>query len=140
MSVRRDAGDGVAILGGGPAGLATAWALEALDCPYTLLEAAPAPGGNARTLRFGDFRYDTGPHRFHDRDPGATRRVVELLGDDLREIEAPSRIFWNGAFVVRYQTGPRLPAVTSLMTSALGLALRSGTSHSITVAPFVTRF
>src|SRR5439155_503937 len=71
----------------------------ALDCPYTLLEAAPAPGGNARTLRFGDFRYDTGPHRFHDRDPGATRRVVELLGDDLRAIEAPSRIFWNGAFV-----------------------------------------
>ena len=97
--MRRDTGDGVAILGGGPAGLATAWALEALDCPYTLLEAAPAPGGNARTLRFGDFRYDTGPHRFHDRDPGATRRVVELLGDDLRAIEAPSRIFWNGAFV-----------------------------------------
>jgi protoporphyrinogen/coproporphyrinogen III oxidase len=87
----------VAILGAGPAGLATAWALETLDCPYTLLEWAPEPGGNARTLRFGDFRYDTGPHR--DRDPEATRRVVEVLGDDLCPVEAPSRILWQGRFV-----------------------------------------
>ena len=91
--------DPVLVLGGGPAGLATAWALEELQCPYLVLEAAPVPGGNARTLRSGDFLYDTGPHRFHDRDPEATRRVQALLGPDLHEVRAPSRIFWHGRFV-----------------------------------------
>jgi protoporphyrinogen oxidase len=91
--------DPVLVLGGGPAGLATAWALEELQCPYLALEAAPVPGGNARTLRSGDFLYDTGPHRFHDRDPEATRRVQALLGPDLHEVRAPSRIFWHGRFV-----------------------------------------
>jgi protoporphyrinogen oxidase len=89
----------IVILGGGPAGLATAWALEEAGRPYVVLEAAAAPGGNARTLRHGDFRYDTGPHRFHDRDPEATRRVMGLLGSDLHEVEAPSRILWNGRLV-----------------------------------------
>ena len=93
-----DAGE-ILILGGGPAGLATAWALETLGESYSVLEAAPEPGGNARTLRTGEFLYDTGPHRFHDRDPEATRAVVELLGPDLLEVDAPSRIFWHGRFV-----------------------------------------
>jgi len=96
------AGPGVpetVILGGGPAGLATAWALEEAGRPHVVLEAAPVPGGNARTLRHGGFRYDTGPHRFHDRDPEATRRLMSLLGPDLHEVEAPSRIFWNGRLV-----------------------------------------
>jgi len=87
------------VLGGGPAGLAAAWGLEELRRPYRVLEAAPTHGGNARTIRFGQFLYDTGPHRFHDRDPEATRRVLELLGDDMRTVEAPSRIYWNGRFV-----------------------------------------
>lgn len=89
----------VLVLGGGPAGLATAWALEELRCPYLVLESAPEPGGNARTLRSGDFLYDTGPHRFHDRDPETTRRVQALLGPALHEVRAPSRILWHGRFV-----------------------------------------
>jgi protoporphyrinogen oxidase len=64
-----------------------------------VLEAASAHGGNARTLRLGEFLYDTGPHRFHDRDPEATRRVEGLLGADLHEVEAPSRILFHGRFV-----------------------------------------
>jgi protoporphyrinogen oxidase len=87
------------ILGGGPAGLATAWALEELQVAYLVLEGAAVPGGNARTLRWKDFLYDTGPHRFHDRDPEATRRVEALLGPDLNQVGGPSRIFWRGRFV-----------------------------------------
>jgi protoporphyrinogen oxidase len=89
----------IVVLGGGPAGLAAAWGLEELRRPYRVLEAAPTHGGNARTIRFGQFLYDTGPHRFHDRDPEATRRVLELLGNDMRTVEAASRIYWNGRFV-----------------------------------------
>ena len=57
----------ILILGGGPAGLATGWAFEKLGRAYRILEAAPVHGGNARTITFDEFRYDTGPHRFHDR-------------------------------------------------------------------------
>jgi len=89
----------IVVLGGGPAGLAAAWGLEELERPYRVLEAAPTHGGNARTIRFGQFLYDTGPHRFHDRDPAATRRVLELLGNDMQTVDAPSRIYWNGRFV-----------------------------------------
>jgi protoporphyrinogen oxidase len=111
----------VLILGGGPAGLAVAWGLEPLGRPYRILEAGPVHGGNARTLRHGKFRYDTGPHRFHDRDPVATRRVIELLGDDLREVGAPSRILWHGRFV----DFPLRP-IEALTSGSFARTLRAG--------------
>lgn len=89
----------VAVLGGGPAGLASGWALETLGRDYCVFEKSSVHGGNARTVRFGEFSYDTGPHRFHARDPEATKKVYELLGDDLHEVQAPARIYWQGKFV-----------------------------------------
>jgi len=89
----------VAVLGGGPAGLAAGWALEGLGRDYCIFEKSSVHGGNARTVQFGEFFYDTGPHRFHARDPEATKKVYELLGDDLHEVEAPARIYWQGKFV-----------------------------------------
>ena len=90
----------IAILGGGPAGLASGWALEGLGrTDFTIFEKSSVHGGNARTVRFGDFRYDTGPHRFHARHPEATRLVSELLGSDLAEVEAPARIYWEDRFI-----------------------------------------
>jgi protoporphyrinogen oxidase len=92
--------NGIAILGGGPAGLACGWALEELGrYDYHIFEKSSVHGGNARTVQFGEFRYDTGPHRFHARHPGATRRICELMGSDLREVDAPARIYWRGRFV-----------------------------------------
>jgi protoporphyrinogen oxidase len=112
---------GVAVLGGGPAGLATGWALAELGADFRILEAAPEPGGNARTLRHGDFLFDTGPHRFHDRDPEATRRILELMGDDLQEVEAPSRVLWEG----RVLDFPLRP-LQALSAGGLGWSLRAG--------------
>lgn len=111
----------VAVLGGGPAGLSAGWALEEAARSYRILEAAPVHGGNARTLRFGDFRYDAGPHRFHDRDPAATRRVSALLGAELAEVEAPSRILWRGRFL----DFPLRP-VQALTAGGLGWSLGAG--------------
>ena len=106
--------DPILVLGGGPAGLAAAWALEDLRCPYLVLEGAPVPGGNARTLRWGDFLYDTGPHRFHDRDPDATRRVQALLGADspvVLPLDGAPPPAWRESEVSREVTWPggRLP-------------------------------
>jgi len=94
-----DESEEILILGGGPAGLATGWAFEQLGRAYRILEAAPVHGGNARTITFNEFRYDTGPHRFHDKDPLVTKRVIELLNGDIHEVNAPSRILWKGRFV-----------------------------------------
>lgn len=89
----------VAILGGGPAGLAAAhYALrEGMRCD--LYEAAASVGGNCRTLRFGDFLVDTGAHRLHDRDPEATALARELLGDDLLLVDAPSKLHHDGRLI-----------------------------------------
>lgn len=90
----------IAILGGGPAGLASGWALEEMGrTDYSILEKSSVHGGNARTVKVGDFRYDTGPHRFHARNPEATRQITELMGSDIHEAFAPARIYWEGRFI-----------------------------------------
>ena len=86
----------ITVLGAGPAGLATGLYAHRQGIPVRLLEAADAVGGNARTLRLGPFRYDTGAHRFHDKNDEITADVKALLGDDLRRIDAPSQICWRG--------------------------------------------
>jgi protoporphyrinogen oxidase len=86
----------LAVLGGGPAGLATGLYARRQGLDAQLFEAADAVGGNARTLRLGPFRYDTGAHRFHDKNPEITADVRGLLGDDLRRVDAPSQICWRG--------------------------------------------
>ncbi len=84
------------ILGGGPAGLAMGLYGRRAGLDVQLFEANDTVGGNARTLQLGPFRYDTGAHRFHDKNPEITADVKALLGDDLRRVDAPSQICWRG--------------------------------------------
>jgi len=99
------------ILGGGPAGLTTGYyAKKRGFSNFTIFEAGEHVGGNCRTLKIkavdckysslqsGDFRFDTGAHRFHDKDPQVTEEVKNLLGDDLLRVAAPSEIFFEGEF------------------------------------------
>ena len=81
-------------------------------------------GGNCRTLKIkgadckfrvlqsGDFRFDTGAHRFHDKDPQVTEEVRTLLGNDLLRVDAPSEIFFKGKFY-------RFPLLPSDLTQKL---------------------
>jgi protoporphyrinogen oxidase len=89
----------LAILGGGPAGLAAGYTAAATDLSCAIFESASSVGGNCRTLSRGEFLYDTGAHRLHDRSPAATTIFRALLGEELREVTAPSRIAFNGRFV-----------------------------------------
>jgi protoporphyrinogen oxidase len=118
----------VAVLGGGPAGLAAAhYALEAgLRCE--LFEASAAIGGNCRTLRFGDFRVDTGAHRLHDRDAATTALARSLLGGDLLQVDAPSQLYHDGRFL-DFPLAPldllrRLPLGTIAAIARENVALR----------------
>ena len=99
------------ILGGGPAGLTTGYYAKKYGLSnFTIFEAGENVGGNCRTLKIRgvdcrysflqreDFRFDTGAHRFHDKDPQVTEEVKSLLGDDLLRVTAPSEIFFEGEF------------------------------------------
>ncbi|MBU1701222.1 MAG: FAD-dependent oxidoreductase [Candidatus Eisenbacteria bacterium] len=87
------------ILGGGMAGLSTGYFAQKYGIPFTIYEADEQVGGNTKTFQHGDFRFDSGAHRFHDKDPLMTRELKLLLGDDLTEIHAPSQIYHNGRFI-----------------------------------------
>ena len=90
---------GITILGGGPAGLAAAYYARKHGLECTVLEAGPHIGGNCRTLRHGEFLFDTGAHRLHDTDPEITAEIRALLGDDIVRVESPSQIYYNGTFI-----------------------------------------
>jgi protoporphyrinogen oxidase len=87
------------ILGGGPAGLAVAYYANRAGRSFSLFEKANTLGGLCRTLSCGSHRYDTGAHRFHDRDPEITGDIRALLGDSLKAINRPSKVLVRGRFV-----------------------------------------
>lgn len=89
----------ITILGGGPAGLAVGYYAKKNRLPFTIYESHHAIGGNCVTLKYGDFLFDSGAHRFHDKDIEVTKEVKELLGDKLVKVSAPSQIYHNEKFI-----------------------------------------
>ena len=47
----------------------------------------------------GEYRFDTGAHRFHDKIPSITEEVKKLMGDDLKKINVPSKIYFDGRMI-----------------------------------------
>ncbi|MDE0087308.1 MAG: FAD-dependent oxidoreductase [Candidatus Poribacteria bacterium] len=86
------------ILGGGPAGLTAGYYAKQQNLDFVIYEAGENVGGNCRTLQLDNFRFDTGAHRFHDKDPEVTGEVKQLLGDNLLRVDAPSEIFYQEKF------------------------------------------
>ncbi len=82
----------VLVLGGGPAGLAAASIAWERGHRTILLEASNVVGGNARTVEIDGFRFDTGAHRFHDKNPEATAWLRRTIDDELLTVDAPSAI------------------------------------------------
>lgn len=113
----------ITILGGGPAGLAVGLAARRAGLPFSIYEAQERVGGNCITLSDGDFRFDSGAHRFHDKDPESTRQVQELLGNELQRIDAPSQIWHEG----RYFDFPIAP-FNLIKTLGLGETVRAAGS------------
>lgn len=87
------------ILGGGPAGLAVAYYATRGAIPVVLYERSAELGGLCRTFRCGPHRYDSGAHRFHDRDADVTADVRALLGRRLVAVNARSKIYDGRRYV-----------------------------------------
>ncbi|MCK4836893.1 MAG: NAD(P)-binding protein, partial [Candidatus Aminicenantes bacterium] len=87
------------ILGGGPGGLAVGYYAKKNKIPFVICEAESRTGGNCVTLRHGEFLFDSGAHRFHDKIPGITREIKALMGDDIVKIDVPSQIYFKNKLV-----------------------------------------
>lgn len=79
----------VVIVGGGIAGLSTAWGLQKQSVPYVVLEQSARWGGkvstdNVHVEGVGEFVVEGGPDSFITQKPGGVQLARELgLGDDL---------------------------------------------------------
>ena len=62
----------------------------------TIYESTSLIGGNCKTIIDGEFRYDTGAHRLHDKDSTVTNEIKSLLGDSLLKVSSPSKIYFEG--------------------------------------------
>ena len=87
------------ILGGGPAGLSVAYFARKKGYDICIHEGSSAIGGNCRTIKMGEYRFDTGAHRFHDKIPSITEEVKKLMGNDLKKINVPSKIYFDGRMI-----------------------------------------
>jgi len=64
--------------------------------PVAVYEASERLAGNCKTFELEGFRYDSGAHRLHDKDPETTALFKSLLGKRLRLIHVPSQIMYQG--------------------------------------------
>jgi protoporphyrinogen oxidase len=84
----------ILILGGGLAGLSTAYHLG--ETPHLVLEKEDRPGGLCRTRRRDGFRFDYTGHLLHLRHPRIVELVEELLPDGLFEQERRAVVHCRG--------------------------------------------
>jgi protoporphyrinogen oxidase len=85
----------ILILGGGLAGLSTAYHLG--DTPHVVLEKEDRPGGLCRSRHAGDFVFDYTGHLLHLRDPEIVALVEDLLPGQLETIGRRAAIHSHAA-------------------------------------------
>ena len=113
------------VLGGGITGLAAGYYARRHGLPATVYETHRRPGGLSVTFAHDGFLFDSGAHRFHDKDPAITQDVQAILGEDLLAVSRPSVIFDGGRllpFPFRLPDVLRHLGPGELARGALGLA------------------
>ena len=91
----------VAVLGAGPAGLGAAYKLARRGgVDVSVIERAPAVGGNAGSFDFAGMRVDFGSHRLHPScAPEIVADIRAMLGDELLDRPRHGRIRLRGRWV-----------------------------------------
>jgi protoporphyrinogen oxidase len=89
----------VFVVGAGPAGLTAAYCLSKQEPSVLVIEKDPAyVGGISRTVRYKDFLFDIGGHRFFSKSKEVVDLWREILPDDFIERPRLSRIFYGGKY------------------------------------------
>lgn len=88
------------MVGGGPAGLTAASELQRLGIQVEVLEKDPEyVGGIARTVRYKEYRFDIGGHRFFSKSSEITKWWRDHLPPgDFIQVPRLSRIFYRGKY------------------------------------------
>lgn len=89
----------IVILGGGPAGLAAGWKLAERGHEVTVLEREAQLGGQSKTVRRGDWRFDLGGHRFFTKYDDVLREVEALVGAEKLVTNRRSVIRLQGQYI-----------------------------------------
>jgi protoporphyrinogen oxidase len=89
----------VFVIGAGPAGLTTAYCLVKENSSVLVIEKDPVyVGGISRTVRYKDFLFDIGGHRFFSKAKEVVDLWHEILPNEFIERPRLSRIFYGGKF------------------------------------------
>jgi protoporphyrinogen oxidase len=89
----------VFVIGAGPAGLTAAYCLTKQTPSVIVIEKDPDyVGGISRTVRYGDFLFDIGGHRFFSKSKEVVDLWHEILPDDFITRRRLSRIYYDGKF------------------------------------------
>src|SRR5215213_8957974 len=89
----------VFVIGAGPAGLTAAYCLTKEISSVVVIEKDPTyVGGISRTVRYKDFLFDIGGHRFFSKAKEVVDLWQEILPDDFIERPRLSRIFYGGKY------------------------------------------
>ena len=87
------------VIGAGPAGLTAAYCLTKQTPSVTVIEKDPHyVGGISRTVRYKDFLFDIGGHRFFSKSKEVVDLWQEILPDDFIARPRLSRIYYGGKF------------------------------------------
>ena len=89
----------VFVIGAGPAGLTTAYCLTKETPSVVVIEKDPTyVGGISRTVRYKDFLFDIGGHRFFSKSKEVVDLWNEILPDDFIARPRLSRIYYGGKY------------------------------------------
>jgi protoporphyrinogen oxidase len=87
------------ILGGGPAGLATALELvKNGKRDIVVVDRNKIAGGLSRTEQRESYRFDVGPHRFFSKNKEINKLWHDTLGKDFIPVNRMTRIFYKNKF------------------------------------------
>ncbi len=85
----------VVIMGAGPAGLTAAYCLSQNGVPSLVLEKDSVVGGLSRTIKYKNYYFDLGGHRFFTDIPEVEEIWRKVLGPDILRRNRLSRIYFN---------------------------------------------
>src|SRR5437868_15067603 len=89
----------VFVIGAGPAGLTAAYCLTEEMPSVVVIEKDPIyVGGISRTVRYKDFLFDIGGHRFFSKAKEVVDLWHEILPDDFIARPPLSRTFYRGKY------------------------------------------
>lgn len=88
----------VIILGAGPTGLAAAHESLKHNRPPLILEKDETVGGISRTVKYKNYLFDIGGHRFFTKMDNVKLLWQEMIGNDFLTVKRISRIYYRDKF------------------------------------------